>query len=128
MHASVVSVTPESTTLSAPLDPNLNHRETAFGGSVAALAILSGWTHVHFKLSGEGFETYTVIQDSSVRYDKPIEGPFVVKCGDIDPEEWSRFVRMLSRKGKARIHVGATIESGGEVAGSFKGAYVAILR
>ena len=116
MQASVVSLTPESTTLSAPLDPNLNHRETAFGGSVAALAILSGWAHVHFRLRGEGFETHTVIQDSSVRYNKPIEGAFAATCGDIDAEDWTRFVRTLSRKGKARIHVVATIESGGEAA------------
>ena len=30
-------------TISAPLDKNINHRDTAFGGSLNTLATLAGW-------------------------------------------------------------------------------------
>ena len=37
----VVEVTNNSVILTAPLQPNINHRLTVFGGSASALAILS---------------------------------------------------------------------------------------
>ena len=36
--------------LSAPLAPNINHRETVFGGSAAAVATLAAWTLVLVRL------------------------------------------------------------------------------
>jgi thioesterase domain-containing protein len=41
MQVSVVEVHPEHVVLSAPLAPNINHRETVFGGSASAVAILA---------------------------------------------------------------------------------------
>ena len=114
METTVISADDEAVALAAPLEPNLNHRGTAFGGSVATLAILSGWTHVHFKLRRAGLKTHTVIHESSVHYDKPIQDRLVARCGDIPLEEWERFTRTLKRKGKARIHVQATVHSAHE--------------
>ena len=64
MGTRVVRADPAEVRLEAPLEPNLNHRATAFGGSVAALAILAGWTVVHLRLRTEGVEARTVIQRS----------------------------------------------------------------
>lgn len=44
MQVSVVSATLDSVVLSAPLAPNINHKYTAFGGSVSALGILAAWS------------------------------------------------------------------------------------
>ncbi|WP_436054037.1 YiiD C-terminal domain-containing protein [Phenylobacterium sp. LjRoot225] len=41
MQVEVIAAKTDATILRAPLEPNINHRETAFGGSVSALAILS---------------------------------------------------------------------------------------
>lgn len=128
MGTTVVSVDDDAVSLAAPLEPNLNHRGTAFGGSVATLAILTGWTHVHFKLRRAGLETHTVIHESAVHYDKPIQDRLIARCGDIPAAEWERFTRTLKRKGKARIRVTATVHSAGVSACSFSGSYVAILR
>ncbi len=51
--------------LRAPLAPNLNHRGTAFGGSMSALAILAGWGVVHLALRARGLETRLVVQRSA---------------------------------------------------------------
>ena len=114
--------------IEAPLGPNLNHRATAFGGSVAALAIITGWTLVHFRLRRAGFETHTVIQQSRVRYDAPIEGPFRAVAERVPDEVWDRLTKMLERRGKGRVELTARVESEGGVVGHFRGSYVALAR
>jgi thioesterase domain-containing protein len=48
----VVEVGLQRVQLAAPLAPNRNHRQTAFGGSVASLAMLAGWSWLHARLAG----------------------------------------------------------------------------
>ncbi|HEY6097971.1 MAG TPA: YiiD C-terminal domain-containing protein, partial [Anaeromyxobacter sp.] len=60
-----------SLTLSAPLAPNLNHRGTAFGGSMSALALLAGWGVVHLALRDLGVETRLVVQRSAMDFLEP---------------------------------------------------------
>jgi thioesterase domain-containing protein len=43
MRVGVVTVDAGTVVLRAPLEPNINHRETVFGGSASALAILAAW-------------------------------------------------------------------------------------
>ena len=62
MAVSVVSVTDSAVTLQAPLEPNINHRETVFGGSASALAILAGWSLLHVRLRAAGIANRLVIQ------------------------------------------------------------------
>ena len=54
MQAQVLAASTEGITLGAPLAPNINHRETVFGGSASALAILAAWALVHTRLRAEG--------------------------------------------------------------------------
>ena len=43
MGVEVVEAVSDRVLLKAPLAPNINHRETVFGGSASALCILSAW-------------------------------------------------------------------------------------
>jgi thioesterase domain-containing protein len=117
---------PDRVVLEAPLSPNLNHRETAFGGSVAAVAILAGWTLVHARLRAEGLPGHIVIQESSVRYERPIHGAFRAVCDGVDDQQWSRLVRALTRRGKGRIKADVRLTVDGEPVGTFHGTYVAL--
>jgi len=56
LGAAVEAYDGASLRLGAPLAPNLNHRSTAFGGSLSALAILSGWTLLHLNLRERAIE------------------------------------------------------------------------
>ena len=114
--------------LQAPLEPNLNHRETAFGGSVAAMAILAGWSWTHTRLRAHGRDAHCVIQTSEVQYDRPIASTFRTRCDGVTEDEWGRFLRTLDRRGKARLRLEVTIECEGTIAGSFAGAFVALAR
>ncbi len=126
MDVRVLEAGPEGVRLEAPLEPNLNHRQTAFGGSVAALGILAGWTLIHVRLRAEGYVTRTVIQGSAVHFDAPIHGSFRAVCGRVGDEAWNRFIRALTRRGKGRLHVAGHIESEGKIVATFSGAYVAL--
>jgi thioesterase domain-containing protein len=62
MQVSVVSISDEKLVLSAPLAPNINHRDTVFGGSASAIAILAAWSLLHTRLLKAGISSRLVIQ------------------------------------------------------------------
>lgn len=126
MQVSVTAMTSDALTLQAPLPPNINHRDTVFGGSASALAILSAWSLVHTKLTSEGLKARLVIQSNTVHYDQPIAGMFQSTAVLAAPDDWSRFVAMFQRRGKARITVMATLTENGQAAGRFEGSFVAL--
>ncbi len=113
-------------TLSAPLAPNINHRETVFGGSASSLAILAAWSVVHFGLEREGLACRVVIQKNAMSYDKPMAGTFTATCKAPDPAVWQRFVAVLTRRKIARIELLSFLEYEQEIAGRMEGVFVAI--
>lgn len=71
MGVEVIEANGEGVKLSAPLAPNINHRETVFGGSASAVAILSAWTLLHVRLKQEGIGSRVVIQRNVMNYERP---------------------------------------------------------
>lgn len=126
MQVTVVSVTEEAVVLSAPLAPNINHRDTLFGGSASAIAILAAWSLLHTRLQREGISSRLVIQRNTMDYHLPIAGEFTSRAFIEHPDAWQRFVGMLKRKGKARIVVSGVLEYKGQVAASLTGEFVAL--
>ncbi len=126
MQVSVVSVAEEAVVLSAPLAPNINHRDTVFGGSASAVAILAAWSLLHTRLQGSGIGSRLVIQSNTMDYHLPILDTFTARAFIDQPEAWQRFVTMLKRKGKARISVSTLLEQGGQLVGAMKGEFVAL--
>jgi thioesterase domain-containing protein len=112
--------------ITAPLAPNVNHHGTAFGGSVSAVAILSGWSLVYVRLEAEDQSPTVVIQHNETRYLKPIEGKFAARARLTHPEKWPHFLQSLSRHGKARTIVKVEIEAAGGISALFRGTYVAL--
>ena len=121
MQVSVSDIDAESVTLSAPLAPNINHRETVFGGSASAVAILSAWALLHTRLRAAGMTSRVVIQRNTMEYQRPIAGAFTARATLPPATEWTRFLRMLERKGRARISASAILEYDGETAGRLNG-------
>jgi len=126
MQVTVEAATPEQVVLGAPLRPNINHRDTVFGGSASALAILSAWSLLHVKLSEGGYKTRLVIQRNSMSYEHAILGYFTAHALSPGAEQWKAFTRMLERKGRARISVSSTLLYEGQEVGRFEGEFVAL--
>jgi thioesterase domain-containing protein len=127
MGVEVLAATAAGVKLSAPLAPNINHRDTVFGGSAVALAILSAWSLLHIRLGQESISSRIVIQKSTMKYERPITEDFLATTVIPDATTWSKFMNTLKRKHRARISVAAVLHCKGEKVGEFEGEFVALL-
>jgi thioesterase domain-containing protein len=126
MEVQVMEVTSNLVILAAPIKPNINHRSTVFGGSASALAILSAWTLVNFRLQSEGIQTRLVIQKNTMSYDQPITSNFEAVCSLADRQVWTKFIKILQKKKKSRITVNSFLQCQGQQVGEFTGIFVAL--
>jgi len=112
--------------LRAPLAPNINHKATAFAGSLNAVMTLAGWGTVWLLLAERGLHGTIVIQESSTRYLLPVGHDFTATCRVPHVDEAERFLVGLRRRGKARLALKVEILDGdNRVAVAFTGMYVA---
>jgi thioesterase domain-containing protein len=126
MQVAVVRAEEECVVLSAPLAPNINHRETVFGGSASAVAILAAWSLLHTRLRSANLSRRLVIQRHTMNFELPIAGTFTARAFIAQPAAWPQFLRMLARKSRARITVSAVVEYGGKAVAHLEGAFVAL--
>jgi thioesterase domain-containing protein len=112
--------------LHAPLAPNINHKATAFAGSLTAVATLAGWGMVWLILRERGLRGVIVIHQSATEYRLPISGDFVATCQAPAERAIERFLSGLQRHGKARLPLSVEIRTeSDDVAVAFSGSYVA---
>ncbi|HEY6516984.1 MAG TPA: YiiD C-terminal domain-containing protein [Steroidobacteraceae bacterium] len=127
MGARVMLATPQRVQLTAPLALNVNHNETIFGGSAAALATLAAWALLHLRVARAGLEARPVIQRISMEYEQPIPGDFDAVCHFCDEPAWERFRATLVRRGRARLTLSAELVHDGKRMATFEGDFVGIV-
>jgi len=110
--------------LSAPLQPNINHQGTVFGGSANALAILSAYCLLYLRLNIGYPQCHILIQQNTMQYKHPIPGDMMALCEFDDAARWSRFMRSLERHGRARISLDSVVMHAEQSCASFKGEFV----
>lgn len=126
MEIQVEQATEDRVILFVPLKPNINHRDTAFGGSISAAGILTCWTLVHLRLSQLDMETRLVIHKNKMIYRKPIPGDFKAICQFESEDTWNQALSMLDRWGKAKLQLTASLTCEGEEAAEFQGSFVVV--
>jgi thioesterase domain-containing protein len=126
MGVEVLEATLTSVKLSAPLSPNINHRETVFGGSASAVAILSAWSLLYLRLKNENMDRRIVIQRSTMTYEHPITDTFTASSVIRDPAAWVKFVGALGRKSRARGKVNSILHCNDRKVAEFEGEFVAL--
>lgn len=117
---------PERVVLSAPLSLNHNHHQTAFGGSLALVGIVSGWSLLHVALQAEGLKARLVVQRSEIDYRQPVAEDLVAETRRPD-ESWPVFVERLRSRGRARIELVTRIGAAGAEGVKLQGTYAAAL-
>jgi thioesterase domain-containing protein len=120
----VREASPLRVALQVPLEPNLNHQSTAFGGSVSALGILAGWTLLHLRLRAEGIQARSVIQKSEARFLLPVRGAFQAVAVAPEDAVWARFLATMERRGRGRVRLATRIEEDGLERAKMVGSYV----
>jgi len=113
--------------LSAPLENNLNHKSTAFGGSLYSLAVLSGWSLLFIFLRARGVAAQIVIHQSNIEYLHPVRNDFTAECAVGDSALLERALASFARRGVARVRLVSTVRDGDTAAVRFQGSY-ALLR
>lgn len=127
MGVRVRMATPQRVQLAVPLAPNVNHHETAFGGSAAALATLSAWALLHLRIARAGLQARLVIQRSSMDYEQPIPGDFDAVCRFTDELAWERFRVTLVRRSRARLTLAAYLVYDAQRMATFEGDFVGLI-
>ena len=110
--------------ITAPLAPNHNHLNTAFGGSLSALATVAGYAFLWLELGDR--DSHIVIRESSLSFQKPVRGEIRALCVRPADSVLKTFKAAFAAKGKARIRLEVIIEESGETAVRFQGTYVAL--
>jgi len=114
--------------LRAPLVPNANHKGTAFGGSLYSLAVLTGWAWATRYLAVRGTTADAVIQESHIRFIKPVHGELHSSTVAPPDTEIGKFNKMLRRSGRGRIRLQVHIHYEHVLATLFEGVFAATLR
>ena len=121
----VVSFDENRLEVEAPLEPNRNHKGTAFGGSLYSVAVTAGWGLVYLILRRAGLDGHIVIQDNSTRFLLPVPGPLSASAVAAEPSELPSFLGRYRRQGRARLDVRVAISlEDGRSAMEFSGRYV----
>ncbi len=110
-----------------PLNPNRNHQQTAFAGSLSALCTIAGWGYVFLLLRQLGRRGNIVIHRSSIKYLEPVTtAEIYALCRPVTPAESQYFLEMLDDKGQTKLDVAVEVAGTMGPAVSFKGSYVVL--
>lgn len=117
----------DTLTLAAPLAANVNDKGSAFGGSLASAMTLAAWGLATLKLQEAGFAAEVYVQDSTLRYLKPLYDELQVRAHLAPEQHWNDFVATFAARGKARATLLAEArDAQGNVVTSFEGRFVAL--
>jgi len=128
MGVKVVQASLHKVVLIAPLSPNINHKQTAFGGSLHAVATLACWSLMYLNLKEFSGFTEIVISKSEVNYISPVTTDFTIECEFDNQPDWLKFESMLHKKGLGRLRLNAKIYQANKLAVDYWGEFVAICR
>ncbi len=113
--------------LFAPLANNINHKHTAFGGSLHAVATLACWSLLYVNLQAIHHDpAQIVITRSEIDYLHPVDTDFRAEC--VMPNEiiWNRFIQILRLKGRARLSLSAKIYQQNRLCVDYQGVFAAL--
>lgn len=127
MHVHVAHFDGRQLSLSAPLAPNINHEQTAFGGSLVSLATLSCWGLLWLLLEDQE-QLRVVVTESHMRYLYPVTGELQARCSLPGEDSVRKFLQTLARRDKARLELSAEIVQEARCCSRFEGSFVAYRR
>ena len=129
MNLEIVEIKANSLTLMAPLSQNINYEGTAFGGSINTLCVLSSYLLVHHILKSKNIKfSSLVIQDSTIKYQKPVNSDFLATATISEPAI-EKFLQSLTKRDLARVATEAVVtnKNGQDIKAKFKSRFVAKL-
>jgi len=124
MGFEVIEFKPSSVKIIAKLEPNLNHKCTAFGGSINSLMTMCGWAAVFVNIKEFDPNSHIVIQRSNIEYFSPIDMDFIAECKIEKQEVIEKLLITYKKFNRARIKLNVLCREGDKVLSKFEGQYV----
>ncbi len=127
MALEVESLSASAIRLAAPLEPNRNDKGTGFGGSIASLMTLAGWSLLHQHLEPGQPPAALMIHKSELNYQAPVTGRMTVET-TIDQASLQHFLATLQQRRKARVELEIDCHSDQRLCARMHGRFVALLQ
>ncbi len=105
MQLQLIGCSENQLTARAPARPNLNDKQTIFGGSSAALMTVCGWSLIKFNLEQRKLNNDVVIAHSSIRWRLPQSDDLLLTAeSDINWSELSNEIQQAQHQPKLTVH------------------------
>ena len=119
--------TGDSFSLAIDLQPSLNDKLTAFGGSLFCVSVMNCWGMVYLQGRQRGINPNMVVSHAEIDYLAPVDDAVIIAtCHAPDDADWGSFFASFHSRGKARAKVSSTIMCNGREAVRFNGQYAII--
>lgn len=128
MELKITSLTERELLINAPLTPNINDKGTAFGGAIASLLTICGWSVMWLLSQRHALDIDLVVTQSHIRYLLPARAELQVRCTLPSPQEWQSFTQKLQHKGRARMSLEPVLESNKDLAATMVAEYAGLMK
>jgi len=116
---------PNQVKLKVQFEPNRNHVNTVFGGSLYSACALACYGLFRAMAESSGFtEDFLVIQEGDIKYRKPVTGDFEVIADPQAHLDLTKFLESVQRQKKGRLPLEARVLQNGQECALFTGIYV----
>lgn len=105
--------------VTAPLEINRNHMNTAFGGSLQAILVLSAYAWLFQIMKQNSHSCHVILQESNYEFLKPVCEDITAICRAPKESQMQKFLDTFAKKKKARIILHASVEDKCHFAGKF---------
>ncbi len=127
MGLEIVTLEPGHVVTRVPLERNHNVHGTAFAGSLATQAMLTGWLLLTRDLEAAGIRSRMLQREATIRYIAPINSDPLCRCV-IPLEQLEGFRNALTAHGKARLDTEIDLFDGESLAAVLNAGYSARMR
>src|SRR5689334_15091534 len=83
--------------VTAPLDINRNHMNTAFGGSLQAILVLSAYAWLFQIMKQKGYNCHVILQESSYEFFKPVSTDIKAICRSPKGTQLQKFLNTYAK-------------------------------
>ena len=119
------SIDEEFLITTAPIEPNINDKGTAFAGSLSTLVTISAWSACFLESSKLGHEKAMIaVIKSNTSYKAPVTKNLFCKTTLATKEQIETLIKKLEAKGSASIRIKSQIIEDEKVCVDYEGVYV----
>lgn len=113
--------------LAIDLQPSINDKLTAFGGSLFSVSVMNCWGMCYLQARERGIDPNMVVSHAEIDYLAPVNDEVIIStCKEPEGMNWEGFFESFESRGKARAKLKSSIYCNGREAVSFSGQYAII--